>query len=309
MEHLYFIVNPLAKNGYGLTIWKTVEIALRKENILYHVFFTEYAGHAKEIAEYIGIKDQKATVIAVGGDGTIHEVVNGTVDFPHLTVGTIPAGSGNDFARGFSIPRKPLEALQLLKTKLKQSPIYTDVGKMVNSQSKKIYFINNMGAGFDALIAAEANRSRLKAWFNRFNMGTVIYAIILMKHLFSYHCTGVTIMVDGKRYRFPATWFVTIANQPFYGGGMMISPDACPDDGELNIIVVHNLSKLKFLAVFISVFWGGHIRFKEVTTLKGRHISMISDEPIHVHTDGEEAGNTPFEVEIEQRTLAIVAGL
>jgi diacylglycerol kinase family enzyme len=60
--------------------------------------------------------------------------------------------------------------------------------------------------------------------------------------------------------------------------------------------------------VFISVFWGGHIRFKEVTTLKGRHIFMISDEPIHVHTDGEEAGNTPFEVEIEQRTLAILAG-
>ena len=308
MDELYIIVNPLAKNGYGLAIWKKVELGLIKEKVPYQVFFTEYAGHAKKIAELIGKNAPQATIVAVGGDGTIHEVINGLIDFPKVKVGFIPGGSGNDFSRGFSIPKDPITAVQSLFQWLKAEPNYVDLGKVVNARSEKSYFINNMGAGFDAVIASEANRSRLKALFNRFSMGTVVYAIILIKQLFSYKCTDVVIDVDGKQYYFPATWFVTVANQPYYGGGMMISPDACPNDGILNLIVVHNLSKIKFLAVFISVFWGGHIRFKEVITLKGKKMTITPTRPLPLHSDGESAGHTPVTIEIIHKSLPVLSG-
>lgn len=308
MDELYIIVNPLAKNGYGLTIWKKVELELRKEEVPYQVFFTEYAGHAKKIAEYIGNKAPQTTVVAVGGDGTLHEVINGLIDFPEIKVGFIPGGSGNDFSRGFSIPRNPVAAARSLFQWLKADPKYVDLGRIVNATSENSYFINNMGAGFDAVIASEANRSRLKALFNRFSMGTVVYAIIVIKQLFSYKCTDVVVDVDGKRYYFPATWFVTVANQPYYGGGMMIAPNACPNDGLLNLIVVHNLSKIKFLAVFISVFWGGHIRYKEVIILKGKRMTITPTSPLLLHSDGESAGHTPVTIESIHKSLPVLSG-
>ena len=306
MNVLYFIVNPQAKNGYGLSVWKKAEKELIKAKVPYYVFYTEYAGHAKEIVESIGKKAPQVTIIAVGGDGTLHEVINGVVNYPDIKIGLIPGGSGNDFSRGFSIPRDPVAAVQLLLQQHDNQSKLIDLGKTVNSTFEEKYFMNNMGAGFDAEIAGEANQSRLKVFFNRFSMGTIVYAIILIKKLFSYRCTDVVIVVDGKPFHFPSTWFVTVANQPYYGGGMMISPNACSDDGKFNIIVVHNLSKIKFLAVFISVFWGGHITFKEVISLTGKHITITSDEPMLLHTDGEIAGNTPVTIEAIHKSLPII---
>jgi diacylglycerol kinase (ATP) len=308
MVELYIIVNPQAKNGYGLSVWKKAEKELKKEKVPYHVFFTEYAGHAKEIVEYIGKKAQQATIVAVGGDGTLHEVINGVIDFPHIKIGFIPGGSGNDFSRGFSIPKDPVACVQFLIQQLKKKTKYIDLGKMKNSALNEIYFMNNMGVGFDAVVANEANRSKLKAIFNRFSMGTIVYAILLIKQLFFYRCRNVGVVVDGKTYHFPSTWFITVANQPFYGGGMKIAPGACSDDGELNIIVVHNLSKIKFLAVFISVFWGGHIRFKEVISLSGKKFTITPDVPMMMHADGELAGHSPVTIENIHKSLPVIAG-
>jgi diacylglycerol kinase (ATP) len=307
MKVLYFIVNPQAKNGYGLSVWKKAEKELKKDKVPFQVFFTEYAGHAKEIVEYIGKKAPKATIVAVGGDGTLHEVINGVIDFPQIKIGFIPGGSGNDFSRGFFIPKDPVACVQFLIKQLKKEPQLIDLGKTKNSTLEETYFMNNMGVGFDAVVANEANQSRLKSIFNRFSLGTLVYAILLIKQLFSYRCTNVEIVVDGKPYYFPSTWFITVANQPFYGGGMKIAPDACSDDGVLDIIVVHNLAKIKFLAVFISVFWGGHVRFKEVITLRGKRITITPDQQMMIHADGESAGQTPVTIETIHKSLPVIA--
>jgi len=298
MRKLYFIINPQAKNGQCQKLWLQIEQLLCERNVSYLAFFTKYRGNAKEIAESLSKKSEGDEIIitAVGGDGTIHEVINGIVGHPNVLVAYIPGGSGNDFSRGFSIPKNPLDALDVLLRLKAKNPIATDVGMISNQEQIQTYFINNMGVGFDALISEKANRSKVKGWLNRFSLGRLVYVYILLKEMFFYKRSEVTLTIDGESYPFDSTWFVTVSNQPFYGGGMKISPSASPTDGVLDVTVVHKLSKIKLLLVFITVFWGGHISFKEVRTLRGKQISIQSSLPLDCHADGEHIGQTPLKI-------------
>jgi diacylglycerol kinase (ATP) len=309
-NNLFFIINPNAKNGYGKKIWRQVEAELAKREVPFQSYFSEYPGHAKSIAKSIAKKadGEKTLVVAVGGDGTFHEVMNGIITYPNIDIGLIPAGSGNDFSRGFSIPKDPIQALNRILLHRKGISEFIDVGIVVNSEKEESYFVNNMGAGFDAEISHNANLSKVKAVFNRVSLGKFIYVAILLKKLLFYKRSSVDMMVDGKPYTFPATWFVTVANQSYYGGGMIIAPDASPSDGELNVVVVNNLSRVKLLAVFVSVFWGGHTRFKEVSMLKGKTITISTERPLMIHLDGEINGYTPVTVQTVPKHLSIVSG-
>lgn len=308
MRKIYFVINPQAKNGYCRKVWLEVERELISRKLSYMAFFTEYGGHAKEIAQSLVKKagDEEIVVVAVGGDGTLNEVMNGVANHNNVILGCIPGGSGNDFSRGFGIPKQPLDALELILRKINRKATFIDIGKISVQQESKVYFINNMGVGFDALISKEANRSKLKQTLNRFSLGSLVYAFLLLKKLFTYKCTDLQLKIDGQTYSFDSTWFVTVSNQPYYGGGMKISPDAVPNDGLLNITVVHKLSKIKLLLVFITVFWGGHVSFKEVKSLKGKSITIHSSEPLFSHADGELIGQTPLQIQACQHVLPII---
>ncbi|SFB17973.1 MULTISPECIES: diacylglycerol kinase family protein [unclassified Bacillus (in: firmicutes)] len=312
METIYFIVNTQARNGHCLKTWQSVETELQKHDIKYHAFFTRYRGHAIELASDLAKKNvqRQITLVAVGGDGTMHEVMNGAFPFPNVSIGFIPGGSGNDFSRGFFIPSKPKSALHCLLDSMKDAPKWIDSGKVSSNSkdskdSKDRYFINNMGVGFDALISYEVNQSRMKKILNKLRMGRMIYVYYLLKKLFTYRCSVLDITIDGKKYTFHDTWFVTVSNQPFYGGGMKIAPTASPCDGILNITIVHELSRLKLLLVFISVFGGKHVGFKEVKSFEGRKIEIQTNEALYVHADGEYIGKTPLEVTIQPSALSV----
>jgi diacylglycerol kinase (ATP) len=307
MKQIYFIINPKARNGYSLKIWKKVESRLMDDKIPYLAFFTEYQGHAIKLAAQIAQKnnDQKI-IIAVGGDGTISEVMNGMALYSNITLGFIPGGSGNDFSRGFQIPANPEEALTVILRLMKEEAPLVDIGKITMVDHSEHYFINNMGAGFDALVSHEVNHSKTKAWLNKLSIGRLVYVYFLLKKLFSYKCTTIDLSIDGNRHILEQTWFVTVSNQPYYGGGMMIAPDAVPDDGFLDITVAYRLSRLKLLLVFISVFWGKHVHFKEVKTFKGRRVSIQSSSSLYVHADGEDIGYTPLNIQVQTNTLKVV---
>ncbi|MEH7390093.1 diacylglycerol/lipid kinase family protein [Bacillus sp. JJ1474] len=310
MKNIYFIINPQAKNGYCQKVWRKLERTLLEQKIPYMAFFTEYRGHAKDIVRSIAVKSEgsQVTIIAVGGDGTMHEVINGAANFHHVHVSFIPGGSGNDFSRGFNISKNPAKALNTLLQQLEQeNTVCVDIGKMTIENNRELYFINNMGAGFDALISKEVNQSKIKGVFNRLSLGKFVYVYFLLKNLFTYKKTQIDLKIDGSEYSFPSAWFVTVSNQPYYGGGMKISPDASPFDGKLNITVVHNLSRIKLLLIFITVFWGGHTGFKEVSFLTGRSIQIKSDSHLHVHADGEEIGLTPAIVTACRKKLPVVS--
>ncbi|NWQ43062.1 diacylglycerol kinase family lipid kinase [Bacillus sp. EB106-08-02-XG196] len=307
MKQIYFIINPKARNGYSLKVWGKVETKLMDDKIPYLAFFTEYHGHAIKLAAQIAEKNnEQIVIIAVGGDGTISEVMNGIAKYNNITLGFVPGGSGNDFSRGFQIPANPEEALKVILRLMNEEVPSIDIGKITREDHSEHYFINNMGAGFDALVSYEVNHSKVKAWLNKLSLGRLVYVYFLLKKLFSYKCSTIDLSIDGKRHILEQTWFVTVSNQPYYGGGMMIAPDAVPGDGLLDITVVHRLSRLKLLLVFISVFWGKHVHFKEVKTFKGQMVTIQSSSLLFVHADGEDIGFTPLNIHIQAKTLKVL---
>lgn len=307
MKQIYFIINPKARNGHCLNVWRKLETKLLEDKIPYLAFFTEYPGHAIKLASQIAANDhEKKVIIAVGGDGTMHEVVNGIVKYNNITLGFVPGGSGNDFSRGFQIPSDPEEALSIILRLIKKEATIIDIGMVTMKDHSETFFINNMGAGFDALISHEVNHSKVKAWLNKLSLGRLVYVYFLLKKLFSYKCATIDLSIDGRRHILEQTWFVTVSNQPYYGGGMMIAPHAIPDDGLLDITVVHSLSKWKLLLVFISVFWGKHIQFKEVQTFKGRMVFIQSSSSLYVHADGEDIGYTPLNIHVQTKKLKVL---
>ncbi|MEH7181310.1 diacylglycerol/lipid kinase family protein [Neobacillus vireti] len=307
MKQLYFIINPKARNGYSLNVWKKVESKLKDDYIPYLAFFSEYHGHAIKLAAHIAEENNDhKVIIALGGDGTISEVMNGVVKYKNITLGFIPGGSGNDFSRGYHIPANPKEAVEFILGLMEKEAPLIDIGKVSMKDNCEHYFINNMGTGFDALISYEVNRSKMKAWLNKLSLGRLVYVYFLLKKLFSYKCSTIDLSIDGSRHILEQTWFVTVSNQPYYGGGMKIAPGAVPNDGLLDITVVHHLSRLKLLLVFISVFWGKHIHFKEVKTFKGQMVTIQSSSPLYVHADGEDIGFTPLNIHVQTKTLKVL---
>lgn len=307
MKQIYFIINPNARNGHCLKIWRKAEVELKKERIPYIAFFTEFAGHAKKLSSQISKQNKgQKIVIAVGGDGTVNEVINGLIHDKNAVLGFIPGGSGNDFSRGFQIPSDPLKAVKVILRLWREEGALMDVGKITLRDHSEHCFINNMGAGFDAAISFEANLSKMKVLFNKLSMGRLIYVYFLLKKVFTYKTSTIHLSIDGHMHIFEKTWFVTVSNQPYYGGGMKIAPRAVPDDGQFDITIVHQLSRLKLLLVFMSVFWGKHVHFKEVKIFKGREISIQSDAMLYVHADGEHIGNTPLQIHVQDRALAVL---
>lgn len=305
-----FIINPEAGSGKGAQVWNAIKPSLEAEEVRYRSFFTKHAGHAEDIAIQVAeLHGEKIeAIVVIGGDGTVHEVVNGLRAYPHVPVGFIPGGSGNDFARGFSIPRSPKKALlRILENKRPTAKKY-DLGRFLFPERKKgeRYFVNGLGIGFDADVAKATNEARYKRILNKMKLGSLAYVLSILRLLFSYQPSQLHILVDGEEHIFKDAWLVAISNIPYYGGGIKISPKARPNDGKLNLCVVHELSKWKLLAVFITVFTGQHQRFKEVTLLEGSIISISSERPLLIHADGEIIGSTPLVVGVDPKTQSIV---
>ena len=306
MKILFFIINVAASNGRSIKIWGKLKDELEHKSISYRSFFTKYPGHGTEIAKQITemYNGKIAGIIAVGGDGTIYEVVNGVNLEANICIGAIPAGSGNDFSRGYKLPSSPLAALELILQELENKQPFFDIGQFVCSFSRrKRYFVNSLGVGFDAEIAKKANNFPLKGLLNKLKLGSLTYVVILLNLLFTYRRTNAEVIIDRNVYRFTNVWFIAVSNQKYYGGGMKISPQAMPNDGLLNITVVYKMSRFKLLAVFISVFWGGHQKFKEVKMMTGNVLEIVSEELLEVHADGENVGKTPVKITIQKRAM------
>ncbi|MCK1981677.1 MULTISPECIES: diacylglycerol/lipid kinase family protein [Peribacillus] len=286
-ETVYFIVNPMAGNEESLKIWKKAEEILKSKAVPHEVFFTREKGHALRLTKKIlSGTNQDTRVIAVGGDGTINEMINGAMGFPNAIIGSLAAGSGNDYVRGIQKTESMEEALSLFQDNAFNT---IDIGQF-ETNGKVGYFVNSLGMGIDAEISDEANRSPLKKWFNFVRAGKLIYLFIFIKKLFSYKPSCMELIIDGKRHLLKKVWFIVIANQPYFGGGMKISPMSKVDDGRLNVIAVHDITLLKLLTVFITVLWGGHLNIKNVDSFSGKMIKMKNHGSVKIQSDGEIVG-------------------
>jgi YegS/Rv2252/BmrU family lipid kinase len=219
------IVNPVAGKGQAVRVWERVRAGLPSLEP-WHCVLTQYAGHARELASTATARGYER-VVAVGGDGTVYEVANGLAG-TETTLGIIPAGTGNDTAGNLGVPFDPIAAASLAA---QGTARHIDLGEIRTAQSTS-YFVNVAGFGFDAEVAWRVNRMPRK-----FVGGTVPYVIGVLETLWQYRAPLMRISVDQQTFE-RRVFLVAVANNPSYGGGMRIAPNARCDDGLFDLCLV-----------------------------------------------------------------------
>lgn len=287
----YFIVNPNSRSGKAALIWKDLEKVLQERNIEYKTFFTEYKGHAALLSASITADlpaDTSLRLIAVGGDGTIQEILSGVKDLSRITFGYIPTGSGNDFCRSMKLPQNPMEALDLILSDKRPHPM--DVPH-ISCGSNSSRFAISCGIGFDAAVCHEVGVTPMKKVLNKIGLGKLVYLFVALKQLLFLKPSPMTLTMDGDRVeKFSKVYFTAVMNQKYEGGGFKFCPDASPSDGYLDVIVVDSLSKPKVLCCLPTAFFGKHTHFNGIHIFRCKKIDIHSDARLAVHKDGESAG-------------------
>ncbi|MDF2557117.1 MAG: diacylglycerol kinase family lipid kinase [Bacillales bacterium] len=305
-EKMYFIVNPKAQNAQSLAVWNRVKVILDEEKADYDFYLTDYPMHASVLAKEILDKHDSACIIAIGGDGTAHEVANGVAEYPNATFSYIGAGSGNDFCRGAQIPMNPIEAIRFIRNK--NRPVKKiDIGEYETDH--KGYFLSSMGMGIDADVTAEVNDSPLKAFFNKVKLGKLAYLYTFFKSIATYKFPNMKVTIDGITKDYKKVWIVNIANQKYFGGGIPISPNARMDNGVFHVLIVHSYSRLSIFFMFFSIIWAGHIRLKNCDYVTGQKIQIESDVNKVIHADGEIVGAGKLQLRILPKQLNVICDL
>lgn len=281
-----FIVNPNSRSRRGHMIWAKIEPVLRLRQISYEVYFTQYQKHATEIARRITCDGLEHILIAVGGDGTVNEVVNGICDFRKTKFGYIPSGSGNDFAKGLSLETDPLDALERI---LNPRQILTvDLGQTVCKNKTSKYFTFSSGIGFDAAVCHQSMVSGIKSILNRLHLGKLTYTLIAIERLCFLEPVNLALHLDdGKEFLYERTVFAAAMNLPYEGGGFQFCPDASASDGQLDLITVSGLSRAGAVFVLLPALFGRHTRSRHVAIHRCQRAHISVSSPLPVHTDGE----------------------
>lgn len=298
-----FVVNPAAGNRRGERVWREVEAELVRLGVAYCAALTAGAGEAGELAVRFVRECAPQAVVAVGGDGTIHEAVNGLWQAGLTSAcafGHIAAGSGNDFARGHGLGLTPLEALHEL---LSAKPAAIDLLRVGDRVA-----VNSAGTGLDGEVARATNRASYKRLLNKLGLGKLSYVFSLVRVLATYRPAPVVIIVDGAEHRHDNVWLIAPCNIPHYGGGMQIAPRARCDDGLAELCVVSGIGRLKLLLLFPLVYSGKHVSIPAVRFYSGRSVRLTPVRPLVTHTDGEQAEGSEQHIEVLPGALLVLKG-
>ncbi|WP_204123088.1 diacylglycerol/lipid kinase family protein [Lacticaseibacillus mingshuiensis] len=296
----YIIFNPAASSGMSVNIFKKVRARLDNEHIPYEIKVSRYAGHAVQLARQIGSfgKQENAVLMVIGGDGTLNQAICGLrkTRQKDMPVAYIPAGSGNDFARGIKMAQDPMKALdQVLAA---DKPLRLDIGQYTEAtRDESGIFVNNIGVGFDGSVIAATNRSRYKRVLNRVHLGSLSYVAGVVRVFFSRKPFPVAVTVDGQRTLIQRAFLVTTTNHPYFGGGIKILPIATPDDGKLDLIVVEQLNIPYFFFLLVQMLRNKHLKYKAVHHFASPHIHLETTSLEFGQMDGEEMGSRPFELD------------
>jgi diacylglycerol kinase (ATP) len=278
-----------SRSGHGQ--FSQAEAVLRDSGLDYRVVLTTGQGHATEAARE-ALLDGTRYLVAAGGDGTVHEVVNGMLreDRPvaeDAVLGILPAGSGCDFVRSFGIPRRAGDAVRHL---IGNAVRRIDVGKVGFGSGQVRYFVNIAEAGLGGSVVAKA--ARLPGW-----VGSMRYFTAFWMVLPGFRRCAVWVDVDGHESRWPAALNVVVANCQFYGGGMRISPKSDPADGALEVLAMAG-PKHVACTTLPQIYLGRHLPHRYITEVRARRVRLNTDLPLRVEADGELLGTTPATFEV-----------
>lgn len=297
MRRAFVVVNPAAGGGRTRRTWPRLRESLGRLGAELYVVETTRVGAGTELAGR-AVRDGWSLVVAVGGDGTVNEVVNGVMEASgtaQAVVGVIPTGRGRDVCRNLGIARDPHVAAHRALTGEETT---VDVGAVEFRDGRRRYFINAAGIGFDAAVAACAQAGRAP--------GTLGYLLAVLKSLGRYQPYLLTVARDGEPPSPRRVAAVVVANGAYYGGGMKIAPAADPTDGRLDMIILGDLGRLELLRWLPTVYSGRHLRSPKVSAQSGRVIAFSSTGSLPAHVDGEPLPEAPVRVSVHPRGLRVI---
>ncbi|RME89982.1 MAG: diacylglycerol kinase family lipid kinase [Anaerolineae bacterium] len=259
---------------------------------------TVYPTHASDLAEQAG-RQGFDLVVAMGGDGTVHEVVNGLMRLPpeqRPPLGIVPIGSGNDFAHAVGIPDAPADALRLA---LSGTPQAIDLGRIRDGSGREEYFDNTLGIGFDAIVTIRSHRLPVVRGFLMY-LTAVIQTIIL-----NFDPAQLHVETDRETWDLP-TLMLTLCNGPREGGGFHVAPDASLDDAVLDYVTIRKVSRPMMFRLIPEVMNGTHGRFRQVRLGTFKKMTLTSDRPLYIHADGEIFAG--FGTDLRELSVEVVPG-
>lgn len=301
-----FLINPESSSGNGNRVWNIVERELKKRSIEYDVIFTTPDCGATDAAFKLTSDNECHTLIVLGGDGTIDEVVNGVNYLEKLTLGYIPTGSGNDFTRALNLPTDPLTALDVILNHGRTVNIDIGVSSFGDETRR---FAVSAGIGFDASVCHRVEKTKLKSILNRMNLGNLIYGLVALKEIFCGTLVDAEIVLDGSEpIHFSKMFFAAVMNHPYEGGGFFFCPAAKVDDALLDVLVVSNISRIKALALLPTALFGKHTKFSGINIYQCNRIEISTDKPLPIHTDGEPvAVSRSLKAEVCKKQMFLIA--
>jgi YegS/Rv2252/BmrU family lipid kinase len=272
MKNIAFIINPISGSretqNAKRKLPKLIMQTLDNEQWLPNIAFTEYAGHATELAHQYARMGFDA-VVAVGGDGTVNEVARGLRD-TQTALGILPMGSGNGFARHLNIPVRPQRAIEMLNH---SEPISVDYG-LANGK----LFVSTCGVGFDAVIADHFAGSNKR--------GFATYLQNVLKDAFSYQPQTYHIVGDGLDVTHKA-FLITFANANQWGYEALIAPKASVQDGKMDIMLMSSHAILGSASLALRLFTGSIDDSHFMDTLRAKEITLERESAAPFHIDGD----------------------
>jgi YegS/Rv2252/BmrU family lipid kinase len=280
MRRLALIVNPVAGGGRPARALPQVQAELRARGFEQRFEYTKSLEHARALALEAASAGEVA--VAFGGDGLISAVA-GALRHTDAVMGVLPGGRGNDLCRVLGIPLKPVAACGVLGSGVQRQ---LDLGEAGGRT-----FAGIASCGFDSVVNRIANETTIVR-------GSPVYGLALLRALPGWRPAEFEVTLDRGEVRRFTGYSVAAANSRQFGGGMRLAPDASLTDGLLDVVIIEDMTKLRFLRLAPTVFSGRHLRYREVSVVRGREVHISANEPFTLYADGEAIAQLPVTVRV-----------
>jgi len=304
------IANPKSAAGSTRDKWSAIASDLRTHFGPFNVAFTKGPGDGIEIAR-TAAENGRTFIIACGGDGTVNEIANGILQSgKDAELGIFPSGTGGDFRRTIGMPNEAREAARALR---EGETKRIDVGKVTfvdhNDAPAERYFLNVTSFGLAASIIERVKSTTSLSWLPLDNVrGRASFALSTLQEVIAIGPTSVRVKLDDKEEHTLQTVNFCVANARYFGGGMMIAPEAKLSDGFLDVINIGDINTAKIILNAYTLYRGTHLDLTEVKDTLAKRIEarpMNSDQEVHIEIDGELPGKLPATYEVVPNALRI----
>lgn len=302
------IVNPKAGSGRGLKDWPIISNQMYNSGLVFTCLFTEHKYHAIELTVK-AINDGYRNIVAVGGDGTIHEVVNGifiqkAVPTTEISLAVIPAGTGNDWIRMFCISKTYSEAVRSM---VEKRTVLQDVGKVQFYETRvrhTRYMANVAGLGYDAVVNLKYNHLKDEGKYGR-----SLYLRSAFNTFIGFRSQYFSIFTDGKPFYEGMVFSGAVGIGKYNGGGMIQTPNASFDDGLLDLTIIKKMSKFRVIRNFKLLYSGNIYTMPRVLFTQAKKIEIRTIPDTRIEIDGEAVGTSPVTFELVPRSIRVVVGV